>query len=268
MTVLVSRGQADDRRRASRSAPSPARRPATPRRRSRPTAPRPGIPAVVFLPRGKVSTAQLVQPLANGALVLALDTDFDGCMAIVQELTEERRHLPRQLDELPAHRGPEDGRHRDRAAVRLGGARLGRHPGRQPRQRLARSAQGFDMMHDARADPRSCRASCVRAGRARQPALPRLPGRLRDVRAGRGAARRCASAIQIGNPVSVEKAIRTPASSSTASSSRPARTSSPTPRRAPTAPGMFNCPHTGVALAALIKLGERERHHARASAWS
>ena len=31
----------------------------------------------------KVSAAQLVQPLANGALVLALDTDFDGCMAIV-----------------------------------------------------------------------------------------------------------------------------------------------------------------------------------------
>jgi threonine synthase len=35
-------------------------------------------PAVVLLPRNKVSPAQLVQPLANGALVLALDTDFDG----------------------------------------------------------------------------------------------------------------------------------------------------------------------------------------------
>ena len=46
-----------------------------------------GIPAVVFLPRGKVSTAQLVQPLANHALVLSLDTDFDGCMKIVQEVT-------------------------------------------------------------------------------------------------------------------------------------------------------------------------------------
>ncbi len=47
-----------------------------------------GIPVVVLLPRGKVSTAQLVQPLANGALVLALDTDFDGCMALVQQLAE------------------------------------------------------------------------------------------------------------------------------------------------------------------------------------
>src|ERR671933_2930303 len=33
-----------------------------------------GIPAVVILPRDKVSTAQLVQPLANGALVLSLET--------------------------------------------------------------------------------------------------------------------------------------------------------------------------------------------------
>ena len=48
-----------------------------------------GIPAIVLLPRGKVSTAQLLQPIANGALVLALDTDFDGCMRIVQRLSQE-----------------------------------------------------------------------------------------------------------------------------------------------------------------------------------
>ncbi|MGE5785434.1 MAG: threonine synthase [Myxococcales bacterium] len=45
-----------------------------------------GLPVVVLLPRGKISTAQLVQPIAHGALVLGLDTDFDGCMAIVKEL--------------------------------------------------------------------------------------------------------------------------------------------------------------------------------------
>ena len=44
------------------------------------------LPVVVLLPKGKVSTAQLLQPLAHGAKVLALDTDFDGCMAIVREL--------------------------------------------------------------------------------------------------------------------------------------------------------------------------------------
>ncbi len=47
-----------------------------------------GIPVVVLLPKGKVSTAQLVQPLAHGAKVLALDTDFDGCMSLVKELSQ------------------------------------------------------------------------------------------------------------------------------------------------------------------------------------
>jgi threonine synthase len=45
-----------------------------------------GIPAVVLLPKDKISQAQLIQPLANGALVLSLDTDFDGCMTIVKKL--------------------------------------------------------------------------------------------------------------------------------------------------------------------------------------
>src|SRR4051795_3513044 len=48
-----------------------------------------GLPVVVLLPRNKVSTAQLVQPVAHGALVLGLDTDFDGCMEIVQQLAAE-----------------------------------------------------------------------------------------------------------------------------------------------------------------------------------
>src|SRR5919199_3106546 len=48
-----------------------------------------GIQSVVILPRDKVSTAQLVQPIANGSLVLSLDTDFDGCMALVKRLAEE-----------------------------------------------------------------------------------------------------------------------------------------------------------------------------------
>ena len=59
------------------------------------------IPSIVILPRGKVSTAQLVQPLANGALVLSLDTDFDGCMAIVQRLSvEEGVYLANSMNSL------------------------------------------------------------------------------------------------------------------------------------------------------------------------
>src|ERR1700704_4121317 len=48
-----------------------------------------GIRAMVILPRGKVSTAQLAQPLANGAMVLAVDGDFDDCMTMVTRLAEE-----------------------------------------------------------------------------------------------------------------------------------------------------------------------------------
>jgi hypothetical protein len=67
-----------------------------------------GIPAWCSCPRDKVSIAQLLQPLANGALVLALDTDFDGCMKRREGAHGRRLDLPRELDEQPAHRGPED----------------------------------------------------------------------------------------------------------------------------------------------------------------
>ena len=50
-----------------------------------------GIPAIVFLPRGKLSLAQLIQPVANGAIVFALDTDFDGCMDIVKQIEPEAK---------------------------------------------------------------------------------------------------------------------------------------------------------------------------------
>ncbi|XP_076886810.1 threonine synthase, chloroplastic-like [Bidens hawaiensis] len=48
-----------------------------------------GIPSIVFLPANKISMTQLVQPIANGAFVLSLDTDFDGCMQLVREVTSE-----------------------------------------------------------------------------------------------------------------------------------------------------------------------------------
>ena len=38
-----------------------------------------------------MSVAQLVQPLANGASVISLDTDFDGCMKIVQEVCKKQQ---------------------------------------------------------------------------------------------------------------------------------------------------------------------------------
>ena len=44
------------------------------------------IPSVVLLPEGKISPAQMIQPLSNQARVLALKTDFDGCMKLIGEL--------------------------------------------------------------------------------------------------------------------------------------------------------------------------------------
>ena len=76
-----------------------------------------GIPAVVLLPKGKVSTAQLIQPIANGALVLALDTDFDGCMQVVRRITAGPHDLPGELHELAAHGRTENGRLRTGPAI-------------------------------------------------------------------------------------------------------------------------------------------------------
>ena len=65
-----------------------------------------------------------------------------------------------------------------------------------------------------------------------------------------------ASAIQIGNPVSIRKAIRAlqrcDGLVEQASETQLAEAASRGDRS-----GMYNCPHTGVALAAVIKLAAR-----------
>ena len=76
-----------------------------------------------------------------------------------------------------------------------------------------------------------------------------------------------ASAIQIGNPVSVKKAIRTlqryDGIVEQASEQELADAAADADRT-----GMFNCPHTGVALAVLKKLVARGDDHRQASASS
>src|SRR6185503_4084304 len=47
------------------------------------------IPAIVFLPEGKISDEQLTQPIASFAVTVALRTDFDGCMALVAQFCEK-----------------------------------------------------------------------------------------------------------------------------------------------------------------------------------
>ena len=49
----------------------------------------PEMKGIVLLPKGKISPEQLAQPISFGALTVGIETDFDGCMKLVQQLTEK-----------------------------------------------------------------------------------------------------------------------------------------------------------------------------------
>lgn len=53
-----------------------------------------GIDCVVILPQGKVTPAQLAQPLVHGAKVITLPGTFDDCMRVVKELVNAGRLFP------------------------------------------------------------------------------------------------------------------------------------------------------------------------------
>ena len=163
-----------------------------------------GIPTVVFLPRDKVSPAQLVQPLANGALVLSLDTDFDGCMAAVQEVTKHKHiYLANSMNSLRIEGqktiAVEIVQQFDWEVpdwVILPGGNLGN---------VSAFAKGFLMMYDLGMIsklPRICVAQAENAN-------PLYLSYLKNFEhfEPMTARKTLASAIQIGNPVSVRKAI-------------------------------------------------------------
>ena len=45
------------------------------------------LKGIVLLPKGKISPEQLAQAISYGALTIGVETDFDGCMKLVQEIT-------------------------------------------------------------------------------------------------------------------------------------------------------------------------------------
>ncbi len=213
-----------------------------------------GIPAVVLLPRHKVSPAQLVQPLANGALVLSLDTDFDGCMALVQEITKERTvYLANSMNSLRIEG-------QKTVAIELvqqfnwevpdwvviPGGNLGN---------VSALGKGFLMMRDLGLIQRMPRIAVAQAENANPLYLSYLTHfqSFRPVQA----KKTLASAIQIGNPVSYKRAVRVleqfDGVVEQASETELADEAALADRT-----GMFNCPHTGVALAALRKLIDRK----------
>ena len=211
-----------------------------------------GIPAIVILPRGKVSTAQLVQPLANGARVLSLETDFDGCMTIVKRLAlEEGIYLANSMNSLRLEGQKTvaieivqqfDWDVPD--VVIIPGGNLGN---------VSALGAGFDLMSELGVITRRPRIVVAQAAAANPLYLAYKNGWTFEPMQAKPTQ---ASAIQIGDPVSIQKAIRTlqrydgiveqaTESELSEAAARADRT------------GMFNCPHTGVALAVLIKLRER-----------
>ncbi len=212
-----------------------------------------GIRAVVLLPAGKVTTAQLVQPLANGALVCALDTDFDGCMAIVQRLASEPGiYLANSMNSLRLEGqktvGIEIAQQFDWAVpdwVIIPGGNLGN---------VSALAAGFDMMVELGLTSRKPRICVAQAQRANPLYRAYKTGWEHFTAMEAGDTQ--ASAIRIGNPVSIQRAIRALNSCNGVVEEASESELSEAAARAD-ATGAYCCPHTGVALAALEKLTAR-----------
>ncbi|HLH55082.1 MAG TPA: threonine synthase [Verrucomicrobiae bacterium] len=209
-----------------------------------------GIPSIVLLPRGKISIAQLVQPVSNGALVLCLDTDFDGCMKLVQEITKDPTlYLANSMNSLRVEGqktvGIEIVQQFDWEApdvIIIPGGNLGN---------VSALGKGLLMLHDLGVIAKLPRIVVAQAERANP--LYRAYQRNFEVFEPIQAQKTLASAIQIGNPVSFEKAVRTLkrfkgiVEQATEEELADAAALGDLT-------GMFNCPHTGVALAVLLKL--------------
>jgi threonine synthase len=209
-----------------------------------------GIPTVILLPKAKVSTAQLIQPIANGATVLSLDTDFDGCMEIVKQLTEDPQiYLANSMNSLRIEGqktvGIEIVQQFDWEVpdwIVLPSGNLGN---------VRALGNGLKMMKDLGLINRLPRIVCAQAQKANPLYRSYLDGlkELEPVQAQKTSA----SAIQIGNPVSYERArdtlIEFDGVVEQASEDELANTSAQADRT-----GLYCCPHTGVALAVMKKL--------------
>lgn len=220
-----------------------------------------GIPAIVFLPRGKISTAQLIQPIAHGALVLALDTDFDGCMKIVQQVTQDDTiYLANSMNSLRIEGqktvGIEIAQQLDWEVpdwIVLPSGNLGN---------ISALAKGLALAHRLGVIDRLPRLVAAQAERA-NPLYRAYRGGFRELEP-QTAGATAATAIRIGNPVSYERAVKAlrqfDGVVEQATEDELADAAALADRA-----GLYACPHTGVALAAAAKLaragviGNRER---------
>jgi threonine synthase len=218
-----------------------------------------GIPTIVFLPRGKVSAAQLIQPIANGALVLALDTDFDGCMRIVQEVTEDNSiYLANSMNSLRIEGqktvGIEIVQQFDWAVpdwIVIPVGNLGN---------VSALGKGLLLLRELGIINRLPRLVAAQAEKANPLYQSFLQG-FRD-RVVVKADKTLASAIQIGDPVSYEKAVKVLQQFDGVVEQASEHELANAAARADLT-GMYSCPHTGVALAVLFKLVQRGVIHGK-----
>jgi threonine synthase len=209
-----------------------------------------GLPATVLLPRGKVSTAQLIQPIANGALVLALDTDFDGCMRIVKQITQDPTiYLANSMNSLRMEGqktvGIEivqqfDWEVPDWIVIPVGN--LGN---------VSALGKGLLLMKDLGLIDKLPRIAAAQAQRA-NPLYLSYQTDFEEYKPVQ-AQKTLASAIQIGDPVSYERAVKVlkklDGVVEQATEDELANAAARADRT-----GLYSCPHTGVALAVLFKL--------------
>lgn len=212
-----------------------------------------GLPVVVLLPKGKVSTAQLLQPLAHGAKVLALNTDFDGCMAIVKELAK------RDLIYLANSMNPLRVEGQKTVAFEIAEQFGWSVPDWVvlPSGNLGNASAlyaGFSMMKELGLTDRLPRLAIAQSKNA-NPMVKAFESGATTVTP-MAAARTHASAIQIGNPVSAPRAFAALAKMNgvavDASEEELAEAAAAADRT-----GLYVCPHTAVALACTKTLRAR-----------
>ncbi len=209
-----------------------------------------GLPVVVLLPRGKISTGQLLQPIAHGSLVLGLDTDFDGCMAIIQRLAEEGVvYLANSMNPLRLEGqktvGIEIVQQFDWQVpdwVVIPGGNLGN---------ASALFAGFEMMQQLGVIDRIPRLVVAQA-EAANPLYLAWKENKTEVAAVKAKPTQ-ASAIQIGNPVSAPRAMRALQGMNGLVEQASEQELADVAAEAD-ATGMYTCPHTAVALAAMKKL--------------
>ncbi|MEE2962402.1 MAG: threonine synthase [Myxococcota bacterium] len=208
-----------------------------------------GIPTLVLLPKGKISAAQLVQPLSHGAKVIAIDSDFDGCMKHVQALCEaENVYLANSKNSLRI-----EGQKTVALEIAQGlgwnvpnwvvipGGNLGN---------VSALYKGFQMLKDANLISKIPRFICAQAEKA-NPLFNAFQSGFKALKPIQ-AQETQASAIRIGNPVSYPKAVKALQATDGIVMSISEEELTCAALKAD-AHGLYLCPHTAVAMAATEK---------------